>query len=193
MKKLVALTLALAACGPTLRYRHLRPDYNVTDREHTKRLLIVTAPFPDGNQKAAELWNLLAKRLIHLKKHFIVKDTRAAADAFDVRGKCGEGVEGVLWLQPMMTKKDDGYEVTAIGTYLRCKDGQQIWTARVDSFGHSKEEGLKQTISDYARDVGAEAEPYVAPSEHALKTLIDALPDVDLTESEKDEWIETSE
>lgn len=192
----VAAALALAAgCTTVVKSARIRADWEAVDRQRVKRLVIVTQPYPAGEEKVAQMWSTIAARRIDLKRDFIIKDKQAkGADApCDPKSFCGEGIEGVLWLRPDVQKKDGGVEAAVSGTLLRCVDGVAVWTAEAAGSWNSHEEKLAQTVTDYTAEFGPEVEPYVVASYHLLHDALDTLPNPVLTEEDKEDKIENTQ
>ena len=196
MVALAALALTSMGCPAVLRSTRLRPDYEQVDRYKTKRLAIVTTPAPAGNAKAAELWSRIARDYVNLKRQFIVKAQLGAQDtggaAYEPKSACGEGLEGVLWLQPKMTARGQGFEAEVTARLIRCTDGEAVWTAEGGGSWPSQDAGLQETVKIYTDELGAEVEAFVVPTYRLLHAILDAMPDPVLDEQDKDEKIEYS-
>ncbi len=190
---LAAAALLLSTGCSVVKMHRVRPDYAQADQTQTKRLVVVTQPLPDGQQKAGELFSLVARRYVNQKRDFIVKDHRAQAEPVDVKGVCGEGLEGVLWLKPAVQKKGDGVEGEVDAQLLRCRDGEEVWAAKVGGSFESADGRLKEVTSQYVAELGGEVQPYVAPAFHLLRPMLDTLPQPKLNEQDVDEKIELGE
>ena len=188
------LAVSAAACGP-VRKTSLRPDYDQVDKHRTKRLAIVTHPAPDGNPQVAELWTRVARDYVNLKRQYIVREQLGAQQldgALEPAKLCGEGIDGVLWLQPKMTRRNTGFETEVKAQLVRCTDGQEVWSAEAGGSWPSEDKKLEGTTNVYVEEFGPEVKPYVAPTFQLLRATLDTLPDVVLTDEEKDEKIEYS-
>lgn len=188
----VAAALALSTGCATVKMSRVRPDYDATDRNTVKRLTVVVQPLPLGDAKVGELWSLVARRYVNQKRQFIVKDNKAVAAgpdgaAFDPKGACGEGLDGVLWLQPDVKAKEGGEEAAVNGKLLRCTDLQEVWAAEAGGSWKAEDKNLEQVAEHYGTELGQEVRPHVAPAMNLLRPLLDTLPDPVLTESDKDE------
>jgi probable lipoprotein (TIGR04455 family) len=189
-----AAALALAApsllLGCIIREARLRADYDTVDKLRTKRLAIVTQPLPEGVQSLGDLWSVMARRQVNLKRQFIAKETAAVVEAFEPRSRCKEGIEGVLWLKPNVKRegKDLFTEVTA--KLFRCTDGAVVWEAEGAGRWPQQDEGVEQTVATYVKELGPEVQDYAGPTFHLIKALVDQMPDPTLTEEDKDEKIE---
>jgi len=184
---LAALSLSL---GCVIREARIRPDYDAVDRQQTKRLAVVTQPLPEGVQSIGDMWSVMARRQVNLKRQFIVKETAAVVEAFEPRSRCKPGLEGVLWLKPNV-KRDGKYlftEVTA--TLFRCTDGAVVWEAEGAGRWPQRDDEVQQITATYVKELGPDVETYAGPTFHLLKALVDSMPDPVLTEKDKDEKIE---
>src|SRR5690349_15699229 len=101
------LLLALLPGCATVKMQRLRENYEQEDRQKVKRLVVVTAPLPEGGAKVAELFSLIARRDINLKRNFLVKEAKTSGSATQLVSHCGEGLEGVLHLQPTLERRKD--------------------------------------------------------------------------------------
>jgi probable lipoprotein (TIGR04455 family) len=187
------LAVAVLSGCSTVRMHRLRADYEQVDKTQTKRLVVVAQPLPDGKPKVGELFALIAKRYVNMKRDFIVKKAVAQAEAFQPQALCGEGLEGVLWLRPTVKLAGAGMEVQLEARLYRCKDGQEVWAADAGGSFSSADDRLTQVTADYAAEVGAEVGPYVAPAMNLLRPALDTLPFPLLNEQDKDEKIELGE
>ncbi|MHB8877053.1 MAG: MXAN_6521/LA_1396 family lipoprotein [Myxococcaceae bacterium] len=191
---LAVLAAALAAPGcSAVKMHRVRPDYEQVDKTRTKRLVVVTQPLPDGQEKVGQLFSLVARRYVNQKRNFIVKKDLAQAGAFQPAALCGEGLEGVLWLQPTLKRAGEGVEASVRAMLLRCSDGQEVWAADAGGSFASTDELLKQVTADYAAELGAEVTAYVAPAFNLLRPTLDTLPDPVLTDDDVTEKIELGE
>jgi len=190
----LAAVLALAALplaqGCVIHHVRLRPDYDTTDKLAVKRLAVVTQPLPEGVQAAGDLWSLIGRREVNLKRQFIARETAAVAEPFEPRSRCGEGIEGVLWLKPDVRRDGGSLAVRAEATLFRCTDGGVVWEAAGGGCWPMKDEGVKEITASYTSELGPDVEPYVGPTYHLLKALVDQMPDPVLSEEDKDEKIE---
>src|SRR5690242_15123924 len=119
----LVLSAALLCACATVKASHLREDYEQVDKQRVKRLLVVSAPIPEGGPKVAELFSLIARRDINLKRNFLVKDGVAASELGPVKDRCGEGYEGVLHLEPTLHREDAKVAAGLKARLLRCVDG----------------------------------------------------------------------
>ncbi len=190
----IALLLALTSACSAVKQVRLRDDYVQVDQTRTKRLLVVTAPLPEGGEKVAELWSLIAQRYTNLHRDFLVKKgTTAPAPLADVKERCGEGIEGVLWLRPELRRAGSGVEAAVDAQLLRCSDGAEVWGAKAAGSFDSKDPHLAETTEQYVAKFGEEVRPYVAPTFLLLRATLDTLPKPVLTEEDVAEKIELEE
>lgn len=197
---LVLLLLPLLACS-AVKMQRVREDYDAVDRQQTKRLLVSVAPAPANEEKVRELWRVLARRYVNQKRDFLVRERpeetlgAEATAGFDPLSLCAasENLEGVLHLEPAVKREGDGVEGSVLARLLRCRDGQEVWAALAEASFDSKDEDLAALTEQYVEELGAEVEPYVAPSFHLLKAALDTLPRPVLSEEDIDEKIELGE
>jgi probable lipoprotein (TIGR04455 family) len=199
------LALLVTGCSAVKMYR-LEPDYAAVDRAHVKRLTVVTSvarsfPFPSKGplDDVLGLWSLMARRYVNQKRDtFIAKrdlvghptEHWEAFDVFSPKAVCAEDIEGVLWLDPKFKRAANGVEAEVRAQLVRCGDGAVIWEAQGAGSWPSEDEHLKETTAQYVRKFGPEVGPYVAPTFHLLKAVLDTLPvPAELTDEEKDEKI----
>ncbi len=196
--------LVLSGCASVVRSTQLRPDYETTDKTRTTRVVIVVQPEPGQKPKVAQLWALMARRYVHLKRQYIVKAATTSAEpasALQAQQLCastlatleeGEKLEGVLWLEP--TRLDGNAEGTefvagAKGKLLRCSDGEQVWSAEGEGSWRAGDQDTLQQSWNYAAELGAEVGPYVAPTWGLLRPILDTLPEVVLDEAAQEEKV----
>lgn len=186
--------LALAApsllLGCVIRESRIRADYDTADKLRTKRLAVVTQPLPEGVQSLGDMWSVMARRQVNLKRQFIAKETTAMVEDFEPRSRCKSGIEGILWLKPNV-KRDGKYLFTEVNaTLYRCTDGAVVWEAEGAGRWPQKDDGVAQTTATYVKEFGPDVESYAGPTFHLLKALVDQMPDPVLDEKDKDEKIE---
>jgi probable lipoprotein (TIGR04455 family) len=171
--------LSLLASGCVIREARLRPDYEQ-----------VTQPLPEGVQALGDMWSVMARRQVNLKRQFIAKDTAALVEPFEPKSRCKQGIEGVLWLQPNV-KRDGKYMFTQVNARLfRCTDGAEVWEAEGAGRWPQHDEGVQQITATYVKEFGPDVETYAGPTFHLIKALVDQMPDPVLNEQDKDEKIE---
>ena len=189
-RALLALAAPSLLWGCVIREARLRPDYDTVDKLRTKRLEVVTQPLPEGVQVLGDMWSLMARRQVNLKRQFIAKETAALVEPFEPRSRCKEGVEGILWLKPDV-KREGKYLYTGVkATLFRCTDGAVVWEAEGAGRWPQQDEGVQQIVATYVKELGPDVEPYAGPSFHLIKALVDQMPDPVLNEQDKDEKIE---
>jgi probable lipoprotein (TIGR04455 family) len=192
----LGLGLGLLSGCATVKSQRLRPDWEQVDKQQVKRLLVVTQPLPDGKSAVGELWSLVARQWVNQNRDFIVKSNLALPDRpaeTSFKGLCVEGIEGVLWLDPGVTLKADGAEVSVRARLTRCRDGEEIWAAEAGGSWDSKDEDYQQRVAQYVQELGEEVAPYVVPTSKLLAATLGTLPNPELNEADKDEKIELGE
>ena len=191
-----AAVLMLGACA-TVKSSRVAPDYSTVDKDHVKRLLVVTAPLPEGQEKLGQLWSLLARRYVNQKRDFLVKADKSQAlplgTAFDAKSLCGEGLEGVLWLSPKVSHGSLDVDASVDAKLIRCLDGGEVWSARAGGSWPSRDSTLQEMTGDYVAKLGPEVKRYVSPSFHLLKETLDTLPNPHLSDEDQNETIELGE
>jgi len=186
-----ALVVVLSAGCSVVKMSRVSPDWEGTDRHRVKRLLVLTAPYPAGDEKVAQMWSALAARHVDLKRNFIILEKSAEDEAGSPTSLCeGNPFDGVLWLQPEAKQNGAGAEVSVQGRLFRCADGAEMWAVDAAGSWPSQQAKLKETTSQYVQEFGPSVEPYVAPSYQLLQAALDTLPDPVLTEDEQVEKIE---
>ncbi|RMG15771.1 MAG: hypothetical protein D6729_12085 [Deltaproteobacteria bacterium] len=178
----LVLLFTLAAGCSVVRSAWVRPDYERVDKHETLRLAVVTAPLPAGDPKVGELWSLIARRYANQKRDFIAKKNLAAPQLPE--GLCSEGIEGILHLRPKVERHGDGVEASVAATLTRCRDGELVWKAEAAGSWPSEDPVLKQVTEDYVRELGESVRPYVGPTFHLLKAVLDTLPRPELVDDE---------
>jgi probable lipoprotein (TIGR04455 family) len=205
VRRLLPLFLAATAGCATVKMTRLEPDYETTDKLKVKRLAVVTSvawhvpqrPVEEPEEKVRQLLSLIARRYVNQKRDFIVKkdvvaEPNAQAQGIDVfmpQKLCEEGVEGVLWLDPELKREGSGVEAKINAQLIRCVDAVAIWETQGAGSWPSTDSLLTQYTADYVAKLGPEVEPYVAPSFHLLKAILDTLPNPLITDEDKDEKI----
>jgi len=199
-----ALLALLPGCAGVVRSTSLRPDYETTDKTATTRLVLVVQPEPGQKPKVAELWALMARRYVHLKRQYILKAHTTSAEpvsAFRAQAVCtdtvakleeGEKLEGVLWLEPTSLKgNEEGtrFDAGVRARLLRCSDGEQVWSAEGEGSWEAGDKNTLQQSWNYAAELGPEVGPYVAPSWGLLRPVLDTLPEVVLDEAASEEKV----
>lgn len=186
-KRLLLLGALVGSFGcSSLDFAKTADNYGSAYAQKLYRLHIVTAPAPAGDARLGEMWSVMAKRYVNHHRDFIAKKTTTSAmlDA----SACGEGIEGVLHLVPRLELRGGGAKASVVGRLLNCSDGAVVWQGRASDRWDSDDDNVTQLRAQYAREFGAHVEPYVAPSFHALRELLDSLPrpklvkDVDIDE-----------
>jgi probable lipoprotein (TIGR04455 family) len=188
----LVMMVLLAGCAVVKRYT-VRDDYEAEDKHKTKRLLLLVEPLPDGKQKVGEAWARLARRYVNQKRDFIVQADEARATAPTLGELCTGNLEGVLWLKPDVHAKGDGVEASVDGQLLRCRDGQEVWSAWAGGSFKSADSLLVEVSANYGREYGDEVVPYIAPAMNLLRPELDTLPKPEITTEEQDEKIAADE
>ena len=192
----VVLSLAVIAGCATVKNSFTRPDYEQVDKQRVKRLVVVTAPLPDGKQAVGDMWSLIARQYVNQNRDFLVKEHTARAEATDdaaLKALCVEGIEGVLLLAPQVKLNPGSADVAVRARLMRCADGEDVWSAEAAGGWDSDDEKFRERVAQYVQQFGAEVEPYVVPSYKLLQATLDALPNPQLNDQDIDEKIELGE
>ena len=115
------------------------------------------------------------------------------AELADAGLRCGEGLEGVLWLKPSVKKVGVGVEGSVDAQLLRCSDGQEVWAAQSAGSFPSTDSHLVEVGKQYIADLGPTVAPYVAPAFNLLRPMLDTLPEPAPSEEIANEKIELGE
>ncbi|MBK6689340.1 MAG: MXAN_6521/LA_1396 family lipoprotein [Deltaproteobacteria bacterium] len=178
MRRIVGWLLlwGATACG-VVRHSETRADYQSADRTQTVRIGVHVHPLPDGRQDVGELWATIAQRYTNHHRDFIAKEAVATAT---VTPACHDDLEGLLVITPSVRAVGDGFEVEASARLTRCRDGETVWTAQGGGSFPSRDETVLEVTRRYGEELGPSVEPYVAPSFHVLRALLDTLPEPQL-------------
>lgn len=182
------LLLLLSGCASTLKSSRVRPDYETADKASLKRLVVLTAPAPEGQEPLGELWSRIARRYVNQKRHFIVKAHAAhlerptPASLKLLCTEAAEGLEGVLWLEPVDVRrvgqgKDAGVEAGVRAQLTRCSDGQEVWRAEAAGSFPSEDPELQESAALWTSGLEPSVEPYAAPTFRLLRPTLDSLPE----------------
>ncbi len=184
----LALLLVASGCASTLKSSRVRPDYEAQDKARLKRLVVLTAPAPEGQEPVGELWSRIARRYVNQKRHFIVKAhaahlERPTPDSLkQLCTEAAEGLEGVLWLEPVDVRRvgtgpQAGVEAGVRAQLTRCADGQEVWRAEAAGSWPSEDPELKESVELWTQGLDASVLPYAAPTFRLLRPTLDSLPE----------------
>jgi probable lipoprotein (TIGR04455 family) len=173
VRKLVSIALLLGGCG-VVRQSAVRADYATADRTQTVRLAIVIDALPANRRDVGVLWAKMAQRYTNHHRDFIAKRVIVASAT---TAPCADDIEGVLAIHPEARLAGDGAEVDAEARLYRCRDQETVWTASGGGSFPSQDPTVSELIKQYKEEVGPEVEPYVAPSFHVIRALLDTLPE----------------
>lgn len=189
MRALPLILVMLTSGCSIVKSSFIRDDWAQADQKAVKRLAIVVSPSPDAKAKAGEAFARIARRYVNQKRDFLVKKELTAATAPKLTELCGgeDAIEGVLFLEPALTAKGEGFEIELKGSLARCPDGREAWNSSAAGSFPSKDPGLVEVTNVYVQEFGAEVGPYVPPAMNVLRPLLDTLPQPVLTEADVDE------
>lgn len=180
------LLLLLTSCS-VVKMSRLGDDWETQEKNRLKRIAVLVQPLPDGNEKVGAMFARVARRYVHMKRNFLVKADAARPAAQERTADCGEGIDGILWLEPKVKSLGDGIEANVKAQLLRCADGKDVWAAEAGGSFKSYDEGLKEVAANYGRENGAEVERYVPAAMNVLRPMLDTLPQPELTEADVEE------
>jgi probable lipoprotein (TIGR04455 family) len=176
-----ALLLLIGACSIVTQHR-VRPDYDAVDRTRTVRLVVLVTPIPQGGAVVGDLVGLITQRYANHHRDFIVRGHRVAdsmpGDA------CTDGVEGVLHVSPMLDRQGEDVDASVRARLTRCRDGQEVWSASGEGSWQSRGEHVAELTDSYVAELGETVRPYVAPSFHLLRAVLDTLPRPELPDDD---------
>lgn len=163
----------LAGCS-SVTFARSAPDFDTAYRTTLYRLHVVVAPAPAGDAAVGAMVAKMAQRGINHHRDYIV---RQASSAPQLDGSaCGEKIEGILHLEPVVRRHESGAKVRLTARLLRCQDGAIVFEGGVDDAWASDDDNLVQVRAQYVREHGNAVGPLVAPLFHAVRELVDALP-----------------
>lgn len=185
---LCALCALCSACSLVKNVR-TRDDYEQVDKTKTVRLAVVTSPLTEGGEKTGMLFSRIARRYANHHRDFLAKTETASATVSN--NICGEGIEGVLHLEPSLAK-DSGQTVAASvhASIYRCRDREEVWSADGGGTWPSADPNVSDVITEYAEAFGEDVRPYVAPVFHLLRAVLDYLPHPVISDTDVIEKIE---
>jgi probable lipoprotein (TIGR04455 family) len=168
-----AVALLFAACGP-VEHVHVRPDYDLTDRSRTFRVVVVTSPLPAGNATVGELWSLIARRYVNQHRDFIV--ARHLAGPALPEEICAERAEAVLWLKPSVGRARSQVWAAVQAKLWRCSDLKSIWEATAKGRWKESDPAVRELTARYQEELGPAVVAYVPATFHLLRETLDTLP-----------------
>ncbi len=170
----VSLALLVSACGAVQSAR-IRPDFEQVDKTQTLRLTVLTTPFPGEKKDVAKMWSRMARRYINHHRDYIARKDLATQTHPD--SLCADDTEGVVTLLPEAFKREGGeVEVVIKARLYRCRDGEDIWSASAGGVFSEQDSNVRELIQEYMEEFGPGVFPYIAPSFHVLRQLLDTLP-----------------
>lgn len=184
---LVALAALTSACGASV-HSWVRDDYAAQDQREVKHLALQVRGVPAEQR---QLWTLMARRYVNQHRNFILRPAELAHDA--TLGVACAGQEGVLGLQVAQTPHGGELALQVQGRIQRCRDGQDLWTGRVDGRWASDEPTVAELRAHYVKELGEAVAPYVAPAFLAIKALVATLPQPVISGEDEMEKIELGE
>ena len=187
--RLLALAALLPACA-VVRSSFTRPDYAAHDRDQTVRLRIAVAPLPNGLESVGKLWAQVARKAVNDKRDFIARTVAVGTAA--AQAPCEEGIQGVLRLEPKVTRQGGGVNAEVRALLQRC-DGTVIWSAEAGGSFDASDSLYTETAATYAEKLGEEVRPYVGAAHRLLLATLETLPQPRLDDAGIEEKIELAE
>jgi probable lipoprotein (TIGR04455 family) len=187
MKLALLLFMSAAACS-NVGHIYAAPGYKAQDPSAVKHIT-VAAWAPSTHAGAAPVIARVAADFVKLRKNYIVPESMALTRGWS--DGCKDGRDGVLTirvLQDDIEKSDVTLHLAA--ELYRCTDGALLWRAEGNDDAHSDDANLKEMVANYAQEFGADAAQFAAPAFVVLQDVLNALPDVVLTDAEVEEKIE---
>lgn len=192
--RLVSVGLLLVLCGcSVVKMSRVADDWPTAHADKVKRLTLVVQPPPDGQQKAGEAWARIARRYVNMKRNFLVRAELVQAAPAELAAVCVEGTEGMLWLEPQVTAKGDGFEASVKAKLVRCGDGLELWAGEAGGSFAAKDDKLIEVTAMYGKEYAPEVERYIPLAMNLLRPLLDTLPNPVLTKEEEEEKVTVDE
>ena len=175
-----------------VRKSRVSTDWESIYKGQLKRITVLVQPLPESNQNVGAMFARVARRYVHMKRNFLVKSDSAKSTA-DWKAECGEGIDGVLLLRPLVESSEKSVTARTEGSLLKCGDGSEAWSGEVAGKVVSEDEGLKEVAANYGRENGPEVVKYVPAAMHLLRPLLDTLPQPELNDADVDEKLTLDE
>ena len=187
MKQLLIFFALFATACSSLGRTYVAPGYQSTSADAVKRITIA-AWAPADSAGTALVIARVASDFVKLRKNYLVPEAVALKGWEE---GCKEGRDGVLSVRVLKSEVEkQDVELTVAVELYRCNDGALLWRAEGKGSGESNDENLKSMVENYARDVDPAATQFAAPAFVVLQDVLNALPDVTLSDAEVEEKIE---
>lgn len=188
---LAALTLVASGCTSRLQSRWVPKGYDASALDATKRIAIVAWA---ENEELARLTARIATERVKFKKNYLVYGEGLVNPGW--ASGCTrdeETLEGVLVVRLLdVVREDSDVTMGVEGRLMRCSDGALLWRAEVQGSGDADDQDLATFAESYQEEFPEQAEKMAIPLLVNLIALLDALPDVVLTEDEEITKLELS-
>jgi probable lipoprotein (TIGR04455 family) len=188
----LALLSLLAATGcSALGATYAHPGYQHQAADAVKRVA-VAGWAPAAHSGAAAVLARVATDMIKTRKSYLVQEDLKLERGWSELC-AAEKREGVITVR-VLEATTDGTEVGLSVTLElnRCSDGALLWRGEACAGADSNDANLAEMVKTYERDFGEDAKRYAAPAFVVLQDLVNALPDVVLSDAEVEEKIELS-
>lgn len=189
-----ALTLAIllaTGCTSRLQSEWVQAGYDSTAADATKRIRVAAWA---EDEELARLTARIASERVKFKRNYLVYDDGAVSPGWASACASDDAeIQGVLEVRLLDVVTEGNDVALAIeGRLMRCSDGALLWRAEVEGTGESEDEDLATFAESYAEEFPGQANRMAIPLLVNLIALLDALPDVVLTEEEEFTKIELS-
>ncbi len=187
------LTVLTAVGCSSLEARYIKAGYDSTAAGAVKHST-VTSVAPDA--ELASLVGRIASERVKLKMNYLVHDEQIADPGWSSGCAVDDEdaqIEGVLALQVLEdVTADDEVEFTIEARLMRCRDGALLWRAQVTDSASSNDDDLASFAESFRGEFPDQAPRAAIPLLVSLIDLLEALPDVVLSEDEEIMKIELS-
>lgn len=187
----LALVLASASCAGVSPY--VLGGYDSTALDAAKHITI--AAWAEDEQTAALVARIASER-VKFKSNYLVHREQRVAPGWSAGCTIEDGsveIQGVLEIRVVSLVRDgDSVSLDLEGRLMRCVDGAMLWRASVQGTKGSVDEDLATFVESYQEEFPDTAGALAIPLLAKLIELLDALPDVVLTEDEEITKIELS-
>ncbi|MHC4393069.1 MAG: MXAN_6521/LA_1396 family lipoprotein [Planctomycetota bacterium] len=184
------LGLSLASLsGCVVKSTYVSPDFDAVHKQSLKRVAVLVKTPAGTSANVTELAGVMARRYVNQKRDFIVY-RNAAWDGGEFASDTIEGCNGVITLDfTTLVLEGDDADVE-LEASLVTLEGEKVWSATGSLSEETENEDLTRIADRYARDLGAEVKPYVAPIFIVEKRVFDTLPNPELNDDDVMEKIE---
>ncbi len=187
----LALLLLANGCASRLQNTWVQAGYDASAADAAKHITVAAWAEDDA---LARLTARIASERVKFKKNYLVyADGPTSAGWAAACAHEDAEIQGVLEVR-LLDVTTEGSDVTMgiEGRLMRCSDGALLWRAEVEGSGEADDEDLASFAKSYEEEFPGQAQKMAIPLLVNLIVLLDALPDVVLTEEEEFTKIELS-